>query len=68
MTSLGLVVAAVADTAAGHAAELPRGSSLAVVVATMHLAAAGVWFGTLVVLGTPSSRRCDVTRRHDVRC
>jgi copper transport protein len=66
MTSLALVVAAVADTAAGHAAELPRGSALAVAVATVHVAAAGVWFGTLVVLGAallPSMRRDPATRR-----
>ncbi len=66
LTSLGLVIAAVADTAAGHAAELPGGSFVAVGVATVHVAAAGVWLGTMVVLAVallPSMRRDPATRR-----
>jgi putative copper export protein len=45
-----LVVAAASDAAAGHSAELPRSSALAVVVTTVHVVAAGAWFGTLVIL------------------
>jgi copper transport protein len=61
-----LVVAAASDAAAGHSAELPRASELAVIVTTVHVVAAGAWFGTLVVLSAclvPLMRLTPALRR-----
>jgi copper transport protein len=50
MTASALVVAAGADAATGHAAELDHASPIAVLATALHLLAAGAWFGTLAVL------------------
>ncbi|HEU5038853.1 MAG TPA: copper resistance protein CopC [Nocardioides sp.] len=61
-----LVMAAVADAAAGHAAGLPRASTAAVVATSVHVLAAGAWLGTLALLATclvPTMRRLPESRR-----
>ncbi len=51
MLGLGaLVVAVVLEGFAGHAAGLPQGSSVAALAGALHVLAAGVWAGGLVVL------------------
>ena len=61
-----LAVAAVADAAAGHSAELLRSPAIAVAATTVHVLAAGVWVGTLAVLAAcllPEMRRSPDLRR-----
>ncbi len=47
---LALAAVVVLEGLAGHAADLPRQSGVAAVASAVHLAAAGVWAGGLVVL------------------
>ena len=61
-----LAVAAAADAAAGHAAELSSEPALAVGVTTLHVLAAGAWVGTLAILSAclvPVMRRSPDLRR-----
>ena len=53
------------EALAGHAADLPRQSAIAVVASALHLGAAGVWAGGLAVLAVcliPALRREPETR------
>lgn len=62
----GLAIAALSDAAAGHPAELPGTPVLAVTLATVHVLAASVWVGSLVVLAgmlLPTMRRNRILRR-----
>ncbi len=66
VATAALVVAACADAASGHTADLPRESVPAVVAAACHLLAAGAWAGTLGVLAlclAPTMWRRPTTRR-----
>ena len=61
-----LVLAAVLDASSGHASTLPARSALAVVAAALHVLAAGVWAGGLMVLVltvVPLMRMEATTRR-----
>ncbi len=63
-----IVLSAVTDAGAGHASALPGRSAVAVVAAALHVLAAGVWAGGLVVLvlSVVPLMRADRTTRHAV--
>ena len=66
IAGLALVGAAMADAAAGHAANLPRGATTASVVTGVHVLASGVWVGGLAVLAVcvlPGLRHAPEPRR-----
>ncbi len=50
VATAALAVSAVIDASAGHASTLPARSGLAVLAAALHVLAAGVWAGGLLVL------------------
>ena len=50
VAGLALAAVVVTDAAAGHAADLPRGSGVATIVTSVHVLAAGAWVGGLAVL------------------
>ncbi len=50
LATVALVSSAVLDASAGHASTLPARSGVAIVAAALHVLAAGVWAGGLMIL------------------
>ena len=66
LAAVALVASAALDAWTGHASTLPARTSVAVLATTLHVVAAGVWTGGLVVVLVglrPLTRLSPVTRR-----
>ena len=66
VAAVALVVVAASDAKAGHSSDLPRDSASAAAATAVHVVAAGVWAGGLVVLALcllPAMRRDPGVRR-----
>jgi copper transport protein len=66
LAAIALVASAALDAWTGHASTLPARTSMAVLATTLHVTAAGVWTGGLVVVLVglrPLTRLSPMTRR-----
>lgn len=66
VAAAALVVAAGVDAWAGHASTLPARSTVAILAVTLHVLAAGIWAGGLLValVGLRPLRRLEPAARH----